>query len=458
MEEHPGVRAAVVAAVGQAAGDKRLVAYVVPEHDPSPTAGALSRFLKQKLPDYMVPSGYVTLDHLPLTANGKVDRQTLPEPATPSAGPFEYSTAERADLTTRIVRLAADVLKVHHIDPEANLLSLGATSIDMIRIANLLDRELSFRPSIDGFYRDPSITGLVSLYEATHEQTGKTEAVPPSADVGHFPLLQDPEEREAFKRRQPGLRRRKEGQAVYTLSSTKIGEVERREYLKRRSRRDFLLSPIPMSRFGEFLSCLRQRTIGSRPKYRYGSAGGLYPVQTYWYFKAGRVAGLPEGIYYYHPVEHQMIALAPDASLDRESYDHLINRPIFDRAAFALFLVARMSAMVPMYGERGLHYATIEAGAMTQLLETIAPDYGLGLCQVGAIDFQRMRHLFALEEGDLLIHSLLGGAIAETESDDNGDNGGESREMKLLEQVKRLSMEEVRTLLAANQKEKDSGE
>jgi SagB-type dehydrogenase family enzyme len=212
-----------------------------------------------------------------------------------------------------------------------------------------------------------------------------------------------------------------------------------------------------MSRFGEFLSCLRQRTIGSRPKYRYGSAGGLYPVQTYWYFKAGRVAGFPEGIYYYHPVEHQMIALAPDASLDRESYDHFINRPIFDRAAFALFLVARMSAMVPMYGERGLHYATIEAGAMTQLLETIAPDYGLGLCQVGAIDFQRMRHLFALEEGDLLIHSLLGGAIAETWSDDNADNGGDSREMKLLEKVKQLSMEEVRTLLAANQKEKNSG-
>jgi SagB-type dehydrogenase family enzyme len=213
------------------------------------------------------------------------------------------------------------------------------------------------------------------------------------------------------------------------------------------------LNPIPTARFGEFLGCLRQRTIAGQARYRYGSAGGLYPVQTYWYFKAGRVASFPEGIYYYHPVQHQMIAIALDASLDREAYDHFINRPIFDRAAFALFLVARMSAIVPMYGERGLHYATIEAGAMTQLLETVAPGYGLGLCQVGEMDFQRIQHLFALEEGDLLIHSFLGGAIAETASDGNGD--GTPREMELLEQVKRLSIDEVRALLRAHRSEKD---
>ena len=62
-----------------------------------------------------------------------------------------------------------------------------------------------------------------------------------------------------------------------------------------------------------------------------------------------------------------------------------------------------------MYGERGMHFATIEAGAMTQLLETAAPACGIGLCQIGGLDFKKIRQLFALDESHVLVHSLLGG-------------------------------------------------
>ena len=58
-----------------------------------------------------------------------------------------------------------------------------------------------------------------------------------------------------------------------------------------------------------------------------------------------------------------------------------------------------------------MHYATIEAGLMTQLLETSAPACGIGLCQIGNLDFKRIKDLFELDQSHVLVHSLLGGLI-----------------------------------------------
>jgi acyl-coenzyme A synthetase/AMP-(fatty) acid ligase len=78
LGQHPAVRKAVVLAREDTPGEKRLVAYVVAES----TADELRRFLKDKLPDQMVPAVFVLLDALPLLSNGKIDRRALP-----SAGP-----------------------------------------------------------------------------------------------------------------------------------------------------------------------------------------------------------------------------------------------------------------------------------------------------------------------------------------------------------------------------------
>ncbi len=86
LASHPEVREAVVAAPRQPAGDRRLVAYVVPRRQPAADARALRAFLHDRLPEYMVPSAVVELPALPLTANGKVDRKALPEPAAVQAG------------------------------------------------------------------------------------------------------------------------------------------------------------------------------------------------------------------------------------------------------------------------------------------------------------------------------------------------------------------------------------
>jgi amino acid adenylation domain-containing protein len=173
LAQHPKVGSSIVTAMGQAFGAKRLVAYVVSKEDPPPLISELAAFLRERLPQYMLPSAYVILDHLPLSSNGKVDRRALPEPAPCNGESIENSITETTN-QTRIASLVADVLKINHIDPEENLLNLGATSIDVVRIANLIERELDFRPKIDVFYRLPTVAALTSSYEQHLVQLEKT--------------------------------------------------------------------------------------------------------------------------------------------------------------------------------------------------------------------------------------------------------------------------------------------
>ncbi|MBD2207324.1 amino acid adenylation domain-containing protein [Calothrix sp. FACHB-1219] len=78
--QHPIIREVVVIVRQENSGSKRLIAYIVPKQRPAPTKGELQNYLKQKLPEYMIPTAFLILDTLPLTPNGKVDRQSLPAP------------------------------------------------------------------------------------------------------------------------------------------------------------------------------------------------------------------------------------------------------------------------------------------------------------------------------------------------------------------------------------------
>jgi SagB-type dehydrogenase family enzyme len=155
-------------------------------------------------------------------------------------------------------------------------------------------------------------------------------------------------------------------------------------------------------------------------------------VQTYFYAKPGRVESLPSGAYYFDPADRRLVLISGGACIDPDIYDFLINRPVFDSAAFSVFFVAQLAAIEPLYGDLSLSFATIEAGLMTQLLETAAPSDGIGLCQMGLLDPERLRQPLALEPGHVLIHSLVGGPIADPEELAHGeDSTGEWLEGKI---------------------------
>jgi SagB-type dehydrogenase family enzyme len=151
------------------------------------------------------------------------------------------------------------------------------------------------------------------------------------------------------------------------------------------------------------------------PKYRYGSAGGLYPVQTYLYLKPDAVENMEAGTYYYHPERHGLVAIRSDARIDREAFD-LNNRETAERAGFYVLLVGAMNAIQPLYGELAADFCKMEAGIVSQMLETTAPECGIGLCQVGNFNFDRVLPLFEIEKnGDLYLHCLAGGGIEQTQ-------------------------------------------
>jgi len=197
--------------------------------------------------------------------------------------------------------------------------------------------------------------------------------------------------------------------AAPVLDAAAIEEL----YLARRSCREFLAAPVEAADLGRFLSCLRRLQLPEHPlpKLRYGSAGSLYPVQLYLWAAEGRVNGLAGGIYFYHAAAHRLLPVAPGAHLD-PSVHAAVNRAAFASAAFSLFLVGAMDAIQPAYGERAHHYAVLEAGAMAHLLEREAGGHGLGLCQIGDLDFAAVRPLFQLADSQVLLHSLVGGRAA----------------------------------------------
>jgi amino acid adenylation domain-containing protein len=129
LGQHPAVDEAVVVVREDVPGNKRLVAYVVVNQATAPTIPHLQQFLKQKLPEYMVPSAFVTLDSLPLTPNGKIDRRALPVPDT--SRPFGEGAyvAPQTPVEEMLAGIWAQVLEVKQVSIHDNFFDLGGHSL-----------------------------------------------------------------------------------------------------------------------------------------------------------------------------------------------------------------------------------------------------------------------------------------------------------------------------------------
>lgn len=230
-------------------------------------------------------------------------------------------------------------------------------------------------------------------------------------------VIQEPLGRIEFKLKQVGLEELS-GQEI-KLTKPDVDDALKQSYFARQSYRKFLAEPIPFEQFSLFLSCLLQfkQDHLPLPKYRYPSGGGLYPVQTRLYVKPKRVEGLEGGFYYYHPATHRLIRTGSTRD-DLEKYYVAINQATFSQSAFALFLIGKMSAVTPMYGEGEFsrEICLLEAGYMGQLLMTEASKKEIGLCPVGGIAFEELRESLSLQSSHILLHSFLGGRIDSTQS------------------------------------------
>ena len=129
LDQLAGVRECLVLARGDAAGVKRLVAYVVPELKHAPTVEELRGALKVKLPDYMTPSSFVMLEAMPLTPNGKVNRKALPEPEAKRPETDDRYVQPRTPVEHALAAIWAGVLGVERVGVDDNFFELGGDSI-----------------------------------------------------------------------------------------------------------------------------------------------------------------------------------------------------------------------------------------------------------------------------------------------------------------------------------------
>ncbi|MBW3571399.1 MAG: amino acid adenylation domain-containing protein, partial [Gemmatimonadetes bacterium] len=133
LRAHAAVRDAAVVVREDVPGDRRLVAYVVARDGAAPEAAELRAWLKERLPDYMVPAAYVPLDAIPLNPNGKVDRRALPAPESAGAADQGYH-APAGRVEQVLAELWAKVLRVERVGVHDNFFALGGDSILAIQI------------------------------------------------------------------------------------------------------------------------------------------------------------------------------------------------------------------------------------------------------------------------------------------------------------------------------------
>jgi len=168
LARHPAVREAVVTAVGEPRGHKRLVAYVVLRHPAEPAE--LRAWLEARLPDYMVPHLYVPLAKLPLTANGKVDRRALPAPE-PARRPSRAPAAPRTPTEARMARLWEEVLGVSPVGLGDELFSLGGDSLLALRLLDAIEREMGRRLPLAALFQEATVEKLAELVDGTRTNT-----------------------------------------------------------------------------------------------------------------------------------------------------------------------------------------------------------------------------------------------------------------------------------------------
>jgi amino acid adenylation domain-containing protein len=442
LGQHPQIIKCAVKALGVAQGTRKLAAYFVTQADqPHPSADSLRQFLRVRLPDYMIPRTFTPVSSIPLSSNGKVDFASLPAPAETSVAQRK-TDSEQSGQRQRILSLIGELLALPHVSPTANLLNLGADSISMIRLTNRLQAEFSIRPSVAELYRMQTIEELLQYCEKSSETSAPQGTTTRTQVASATPLITDPVERKRFKDTHSAVREFSPDHALVALTA----EPDDARFFSRRSQRQFSLSPISMEALGHWLAPLRQIRQAGQPKYLYSSAGGLYPVQTYVFVKAGRVSDLVEGLYYHNPMQHTLVRLTTQAVINRDCFDPLVNQPIYDEAAFCLFFVSAMALIEPMYGVESERFASIEAGLMAQVLDLKAPEVGIGLCHIGAINHSELLAQLPQKDRPQLLLAILGGIPSQSEQP------GESDKLaRALARIAELSPEQVRALLLAKQ-------
>ena len=186
--EHPALSACAVIDREDHPGDKRLVAYIVFKQDSSITIADLRDYLKQRLPDYMVPAHFVTLDEIPLTHNGKVNRRALPPPAASRDSNSRPFIAPRSPLEELLSSIYSDLLRVERVGIHDNFFELGGHSLLATQLISRIREAFSVELPLRTVFESATVADLCAKIEQEIQAEG-SKSLPPLRRVSREEAL-----------------------------------------------------------------------------------------------------------------------------------------------------------------------------------------------------------------------------------------------------------------------------
>ncbi|GAA6619991.1 amino acid adenylation domain-containing protein [Scytonema sp. NUACC26] len=173
LGQHPSVRENVVLCREDIPGEKRLVAYVVLDREQPPTITELRNFLKQQLPEFMVPSVLMLLDKMPLTANGKVNRWALPAPDTSRPDLEGVFVAPRDRVEEDLAGIWSQILRLDCIGIHDNFFELGGHSLQAMQVIARMRQIFGVEIPLQSLFETPTIASLASAIALNQSQGTK---------------------------------------------------------------------------------------------------------------------------------------------------------------------------------------------------------------------------------------------------------------------------------------------
>jgi amino acid adenylation domain-containing protein len=163
LGQYPAVESSLVVVREDTPGDRRLVAYLVARPEASFNAMEARKYLKQKLPEYMIPSAFVLLNELPLTPNGKVDRKAVPIPDKRQRDQGRMYREPRTPTEKQIERIWADVLRLDKVSIDDNFFDLGGHSLLATQVVTRLKMLFPNEIALRQLFEFPTIAELAAV-------------------------------------------------------------------------------------------------------------------------------------------------------------------------------------------------------------------------------------------------------------------------------------------------------
>ena len=163
LAEHPHILNVVVIVREDNLEDKRLIAYIVPQVQTTLTQSEMRQFLKQKLPEYMIPSAFVFLAKFPLTPNGKIDRRALPTPEQIRPEPEETFIAPRNELEQQLTKVWEAILGIKSIGVTDNFFDLGGHSLLAVKLFAQIEKTFRINLPLAAIFHSPTVEQLANI-------------------------------------------------------------------------------------------------------------------------------------------------------------------------------------------------------------------------------------------------------------------------------------------------------